>query len=188
MKVHRWYPKILKNRDPLILSVGWRRIQTMMYYGKREDDLRLRSLKYARKYLHVEGTFWGPYSPVGTGFVAFQSVALRVANFRIAANGVMLEADKTTKLVKKLKLIGHPKKVMTKTAYVQDMFHSETEVATFIGAKIQTQSGIRGLVKTHSGDKGEFRAKFEDTIKISGKKLFKIYYCIMEQHNYVSHT
>lgn len=169
MKVHRWYPKILKNRDPLILSIGWRRIQTMMYYGKREDDLKLRSLKYARKYLHVEGIFWGPECPNLTGFVAFQSVGQRVSNFRIAANGVTLDSDKSTKLVKKLKLIGHPKKVSKKTAFIQDMFHTETEVATFVGAKIQTQSLIRGLIKSNSGIKGDFRAKFEDSIKMSGE-------------------
>lgn len=173
MKVHRWYPKILKNRDPLILSVGWRRIQTMMYYGKREDDLKLRSLKYAQKHLHVEGVFWGPYTPVRERFVAFQSVAKKVASFRIAANGAMLEADKTTKLVKKLKLIGHPKKVMQKTAYISNMFHSETEVATFIGAKLQTQSGIRGLLKNSSGLKGDYRAKFEDSIKLSDVIILK---------------
>ena len=176
MKVHRWYPKILKNRDPLILSLGWRRIQTMMFYGKREDDLKLRSLKYARKYLHVEALFWGPYAPVGAGFVAFQSVAQRVPNFRIAANGVMLEADKSTKFVKKLKLIGHPTSVAQKTAFITGMFHSEIEVTQFIGAKIQTQSGIRGLLKTSIGLKGDFRAKFEDTIKMSGEIFFFFFY------------
>ncbi|KAA0203482.1 hypothetical protein HAZT_HAZT010442 [Hyalella azteca] len=173
MKVHRWYPKILKNRDPLILSVGWRRLQTMMYYGKREDDLKLRSLKYAKKYLHVEGLFWGPASPVGTGFVAFQSVSDRVRNFRIAANGVLLDNDKSTTMVKKLKLLGHPRSVTKKTAYITNMFHSETEVAAFLGAKIQTQSGIRGLVKASNGLKGDFRAKFEDTIKMSDVVLLK---------------
>lgn len=169
MKLHRWYPKILKNRDPLILSVGWRRLQTMMFYGKREDDLKLRSLKYAKKYLHVEALFWGPASPVGTGFVAFQNVVDRVSHFRIAANGVMLDADKSTTLVKKLKLMGHPRSVAKKTAYINGMFNSEIEVAGFLGAKLQTQSGIRGLVKASNGLKGDFRAKFEDTVKMSGK-------------------
>ena len=169
MKLHRWYPKILKNRDPLILSVGWRRFQTMMYYGVREHDLKLRSLKYARKYLHVEGVFFGPCNPnLSAGVIAFQQVN-KVANFRIAANGVMLGNDKTTNIVKKLKFIGHPSKVHINTAYITDMFSSETEVAKFIGAKIQTQSGIRGLIKTHKGQAGEFRAKFEDRILMSGK-------------------
>ncbi|KAG7153836.1 Ribosome biogenesis protein BMS1-like [Homarus americanus] len=132
IKVHRWYPKILKNRDPLILSLGWRRFQTLMYYAKREDNFRMRSLKYARKYLHIEAMFWGPITLVNTGFVALQNITDRV-----------------------------------------DMFHSETEIAKFEGAKIQTQSGIRGIIKKSKGQKGLFRATFEDSIKMSDVVILK---------------
>lgn len=52
---------------------------------------------------------------------------------------------------------------------LQDMFHTETEIAKFVGAKVQTQSGIRGILKKAHGHKGLFRATFEDIIKMSGK-------------------
>lgn len=173
IKVHRWYPKILKNRDPLILSLGWRRFQTLMYYAKREDNFRMRSLKYARKYMHVEAMCWGPVTVVNTGFVALQNITDRVPEFRIAANGVVLETDQSSKIVKKLKLMGTPDKILKKTAFIKDMFHSDTEIAKFEGAKIETQSGIRGIIKKFSGNKGHFRATFEDAIKMSDVIILK---------------
>lgn len=173
IKLHRWYPKILKNRDPLILSLGWRRFQSLMYYAKREDNFRMRSLKYARKYMHVEAMCWGPITSTNTGFVAFQNITDRVPEFRIAANGVVLEADQSCKIVKKLKLMGTPEKVLKKTAFIKDMFHSDTEIAKFEGAKIETQSGIRGIIKKFQGDRGHFRATFEDVIKMSDVIILK---------------
>lgn len=46
--------------------------------------------------------------------------------------------------MKKLKLVGHPYKIFSKTAFIRGMFNSELEVAKMIGSKIQTVSKVRG--------------------------------------------
>ena len=42
----------------------------------------MRSLKYARKYMHVEAMCWGPITVVNTGFVALQNITDRVVRAR----------------------------------------------------------------------------------------------------------
>ncbi|KAF4520335.1 hypothetical protein B566_EDAN004395 [Ephemera danica] len=176
-KKHRWYSKILKTKDPLIISLGWRRFQTIALYAKQEDNMRNRYLKYTPQHVACMSHFWGPITPKGTGFLAVQDVATRASGFRIAATGTVLEMDKSAQVMKKLKLVGAPLKIFKKTAFIKDMFSSTLEVARFEGAKLRTVSGIRGQIKKPiSQPEGAFRATFEDKILLSDIVFCRTWY------------
>lgn len=177
LKKHRWYKKILKSRNPLIISLGWRRFQTLPVYFMQDHNYRNRLLKYTPELLHCQTMFWGPIVPQGTGILAIEDVANVSPGFRIAATGVVLEMDKSTEIVKKLKLTGTPFKIFQKSAFIKDMFNTPLEVAKFTGACLRTVSGIRGQIKkaVHNPP-GGFRATFEDQIKMSDIVFVRTWY------------
>ncbi|KAF9977965.1 Glycoside hydrolase 2 (Mannanase, beta-galactosidase) [Actinomortierella ambigua] len=178
IKKHRWHRKILKTNDPLILSVGWRRVQTMPIYSLN-DGTRNRMLKYTPEHMHCLATFYGPIHPPNTGFCAVQSVSDHTSAFRISATGVVLDIDHSVEIVKKLKLTGHPYKIHKNTAFIKDMFNSPLEVAKFEGANIRTVSGIRGQVKKAlAKPEGHFRATFEDKVLMSDIVFLRAWYPI----------
>ncbi|EFJ46282.1 hypothetical protein VOLCADRAFT_62777 [Volvox carteri f. nagariensis] len=167
-KRHRWFPKLLKCRDPLVFSVGWRRFQSLPVYATEDHNRRLRMLKYSPEHMHCIATVYGPLAPPNSGVAAVQRLDGQLASWRIAGTGVVTELDADVRVVKKLKLVGTPFKIHRHTAFVGGMFNSALEVAKFEGASVRTVSGIRGTIKKAlrpgvGGSKdGAFRATFED--------------------------
>lgn len=185
IKRHRWHKKILKTNDPLIVSLGWRRFQTLPIYSISDSRTRNRMLKYTPEHMHCFGTFYGPLIAPNTGFAAFNSLSSSNAGFRISATGTVLSVDESTEIVKKLKLTGAPYKIYKNTAFIKNMFNTSLEIAKFEGAAIKTVSGIRGQIKRAlSKPEGCFRATFEDKILMSDIVFLRAWYPIKPHRFY----
>nr|XP_018267214.1 ribosome biogenesis protein BMS1 [Kwoniella dejecticola CBS 10117]OBR89372.1 ribosome biogenesis protein BMS1 [Kwoniella dejecticola CBS 10117] len=179
IKRHRWFTRTLKTNNPIIFSLGWRRFQSLPIYHLDDHSIRNRLLKYTPEHMHCYATFYGPVSTPNTGFCAFNSLGEESSGFRISATGVVLDIDRSTKIVKKLKLTGVPYKIFKNTAFIKDMFNSQLEVAKFEGANIKTVSGIRGQVKkAQNKPEGAFRATFEDKILMRDIVFLRAWYSI----------
>lgn len=111
IKRHRWYPRILKAQDPLLISIGWRRVQTQPIYASEDSNGRLRYLKYTPLHMHCNCAFYAPVAPTNTGFIAIPVEDLRIPHFRCYATGYTVGNDNCTAIVKKLKLTGTPQKI-----------------------------------------------------------------------------
>lgn len=185
LKKHRWFPKILKNNEPLVFSVGWRRFQSIPLFSMRDAGTRNRLVKYTPEHMHCMATFYGPIVTPGTGFVAFRSLADGQSAFRIAATGTILELDASSTIVKKLKLVGYPMRVHRNTVFIRDMFTSSLEVAKFEGAMLRSVSGIRGQIKKAiRAPDGAFRATFEDKLLLSDIVFLRAWYPVQPRTFY----
>ena len=180
-KRHKWNKKILKSKDPLVISIGWHRFQTVpMFCTEDMGTDRMRLVKYTPRSAFSLMVFFGPFVKVNTPVLAVQN--LESEQFRVSGTGIVLELNHSFQIMKKLKLVGEPFKVFKNTAFVKGMFNSQLEVSKFEGAKIKTVSGIRGMVKKPvkegTGPPGTFRATFEDKILMSDIVFIRTYYQI----------
>jgi hypothetical protein len=75
LKRHRWHRKVLKTKDPIVVSIGWRRFQTSPVYAIEDRNGRHRMLKYTPEHMHCFAMFWGPLAPPKSGVLAVQSLS-----------------------------------------------------------------------------------------------------------------
>lgn len=123
-KRHRWYNNLLKSNDPLVVSSGWRRYQSLTVFATEDRNERLRYLKYTPQHDFCTAIFYGNFNQQNNGCVFTQTLANNIKKFRIAGSGLVMEINKSFEVMKKIKLIGEPYKIMKNTAFVKGMFNS----------------------------------------------------------------
>ncbi|KAI3843789.1 hypothetical protein MKX03_017986 [Papaver bracteatum] len=161
LKRHEWHRKLLKSRDPITVSAGWRRYQTKPIYAMEFGDTRL--LKFTPEHDHCLAMFWGPLAPPFTTIAVVQS---NKEAFRVAAKALILDFNPAMKIVKEIKQKGTPLKLFKrKTALIN--FTPETEVSKYKGRPVQTLSGIRGKVKKATKREGIAKCAFRYKIGMS---------------------
>lgn len=94
-KRHRWYNNLLKSTDPLIVSSGWRRYQTIPAFSTEDENDRMRYLKYTPQHDFCYAVFYGNFSLQNSGCIFLQTVRNDLKKFRIAGSGVVLEMNKS---------------------------------------------------------------------------------------------
>lgn len=99
IKKHRWYPHVLKTKDPITFSIGWRKFQSVPVYTMEDDtgnsEVNMRMIKYTPKFGFCFGIFWAPTYAVGTTLLGIQSIKDEgdISHFRICATGVIVEMN-----------------------------------------------------------------------------------------------
>ncbi|KAI3841781.1 hypothetical protein MKW92_000465 [Papaver armeniacum] len=155
---HSLHMKSLKTKDPIIVSVGWRRYQTTPIYAL--EDLR-KILEFTPEDEPCSAAFCGPFATPGTGVVAVQSLADSKAAFRILATGEVLGFSRDPYITVKTR-VGTPCKVINKTALIKDMFASDIEINQYKDAPIKTVSGIQGEVNEAAAKEFLSKLKWKD--------------------------
>jgi ribosome biogenesis protein BMS1 len=94
-KRHRWYNNLMKSNDPIIVSSGWRRYQTLPVYATEDANERMRFLKYTPQHDFCYTVFYGSFNLQNSGCIFLQTVRNDLKKFRIAGSGVILEMNKS---------------------------------------------------------------------------------------------
>ncbi|KAF9762612.1 Ribosome biogenesis protein bms1 [Nosema granulosis] len=170
VKKNKWHKKLLKTNEAYIFSLGWRRFQSIPVFSSKTPENN-RMLKYSFQHGFCAINFFGSVVPPGTNF----SIYSEKGDFRILAQGNIMDVTGEHKLVKKLKLMGYPKTITGNTVTVKSMFTSDLEVLKFKYARLKTASGLKGTVKNPIGKKGDFRASFEGEMLMSDIIVLKCY-------------
>ncbi|XP_026441785.1 ribosome biogenesis protein BMS1 homolog [Papaver somniferum] len=173
LRRHSWHENLLMSGVPNTVSAGSRRYQTNAIYAMENQNGHHRLLKYTPEHKNCVSFFWGPPVPPKTTIAVVMNkfYSLKDENlFRIMAKGVVLDFNNDTEILLKGKKMAT---VQTdgKTACIK--LASGLEPDRFIGAPIQTSSGVRGRIDKSSGG-AILECTFKDIIRMGDIFLFPV--------------
>ncbi|XP_026382148.1 ribosome biogenesis protein BMS1 homolog isoform X2 [Papaver somniferum] len=126
LKRHSWHTKLLKTKDPIIVSVGWRRYQKRPIYAFKGRHGSYQALNHTPENKPCLAMFWAPLAPLGTGLAVVQSLADKKAAVRFLGKAYVVDINQgSVKIVKKSR----------RTSLLKDMC-----------TKIHTTTGICGKI------------------------------------------
>jgi ribosome biogenesis protein BMS1 len=125
LRKHRFYTNLLKSFDPLILSAGFHKYQSIPMLAKKDANDRFRLIKYTPQHDFCLAFFYGPQVELNTGVSVFQSMEENIKKFRVGGTGVVIGFSPNYDIKKKLKLVGEPFKIFKNTAFIKGMFNSK---------------------------------------------------------------
>ncbi|KAI3851759.1 hypothetical protein MKW92_015982 [Papaver armeniacum] len=103
LELHSWHLKLLKSKDPIIVSVGWK-----VCYG------RYQFLRHTPQNRPCFAVFMGLLAPVNAGLAIVQNLADNKAAFRFLAKAFVVHVNQAAQIVKRSKQIGTPKRKISK--------------------------------------------------------------------------
>jgi hypothetical protein len=89
-KRQKWFQGLLKSQDPVIVSTGLYKYQTMPVFCQKDEGGRLRFLKYTLKFEHCYVIIYGNYVPVNSGISFFKNIKEDQKRFRIGGTGIVI--------------------------------------------------------------------------------------------------
>ncbi|EPR79216.1 hypothetical protein SLOPH_1728 [Spraguea lophii 42_110] len=165
---HKFYKGYVESNDAYIVSLGLYKYQTTpLFYNY--DGVRNRVVKILPELDYVGISLYAPLVDPSTPL----SLIRPNSSFKICAYGSI--NGSSVKLQKPLRLIGSVFKIHHNSAEINNMFSSDIEVIRARNVKIQTASGIRGIIKNPVGKGGAFRATFEGPVTKSDIIILKTY-------------
>eukprot|EP00866_Antonospora_locustae_P000934 jgi/Antlo1/934/2450 len=166
VKIHKWAECTIKSLVPVTISLGWYRFQCVPVLSINDG----RRNRYLKKNLdgYCDMTFFGP--PECSG----RFCLVKNEGFRIVALGSI--EGQSEQIVKKCKLIGVSFRVFQNSVFIRHMFNTREEVLRFVGGRLKSVSGLRGIIKRPLGYSGDFRASFEGSLNKNDIVFLKCYF------------
>ncbi|XP_026416866.1 ribosome biogenesis protein BMS1 homolog isoform X2 [Papaver somniferum] len=165
LKRHSWRMDLLMTGAPITVSAGWRRYETTAIYAMENEYGQHQLLNYTPEHKECLAVFWGPLAPPKTRIAAVMTNLNCLKDkeeFRIMAKGVVLDFNLDAKILLNVEKIVTLVDTCWKTARIKFAPNFQIDGLKFIGAPIQTKSGVRGKIDKVVGDR-----LFECTFKVN---------------------
>lgn len=175
----------IKSKDELIIHLGFRRFITRPIFSAHTNGDKFKFERFLPKDGSIVASFYAPITYPPASAVAYKKC--KDGSHKLVAVGSLLNVNPDRIVIKRIRLSGHPFKVVRKSAVVRYMFFNREDIKWFQPVELRSKYGRHGHIKEPLGTHGHMKCIFDRPLTSNDTVLMNLYkrvypkWCYREQ-------
>ncbi|CAO3657801.1 unnamed protein product [Umbelopsis vinacea] len=172
------YEEPVKSKDPMILHMGFRRIEVRPVYSQRGNGKGTNNVHRFERFLQMgKSSVATIYAPTVFGKVPclLYKETDDVNDPTLVSVGSFMDTDTKRIVAKRIILSGHPYKIHKRSAVIRFMFFNQEDVHWFKPVQLTTKYGRTGHIRESLGTHGYMKCMFDGPITQQDTVMLYLY-------------
>lgn len=163
----------IKSKDQLIFHLGFRRFKACPIFSQHTNGDRFKFERFLPKDGSVVATFFGPITYPPAACLIFKET--NDGSHKVIGNGSLLGVNPDRVVIKRIRLSGHPFKIVKKGAVVRYMFFNREDIKWFRPVELRSKYGRHGHIREPLGTHGHMKCIFDRPLTANDTVLMNLY-------------
>ena len=163
----------IKSKEELIIHLGFRRFTNRPIFSAHTNGDKFKLERYLPADVATVATFYAPITFPPASVLVFKKFSNGEQS--LVATGSLLSVNPNRVIIKRIRLSGHPFKIVKKSTVVRYMFFNREDILWFKPIELRTKYGRKGHIREPLGTHGHMKCKFDRQLPSNDTVLMNLY-------------
>lgn len=177
------FEESIKSKEELIFHLGFRRFKARPIFSQHTNGDKFKSERFLPKDGSVVASFYAPITFPPASSLVFKEY--KDGSQKLVGTGSLLSVNPDRVVIKRIRLSGHPFKIVKRGAVVRYMFFEREDIKWFKPVELRTKYGRHGHIREALGTHGHMKCAFDKPLAADDTVFMNLYKRVYPKWSFV---